>query len=166
MAIDIKLGKIVFVLSKKTQTIVPVIVREKNVCESLEGLRTTYKVLIGEPNKAKLVDLSKLEGAEVFGSTEEVKKYLIDRFEALLVEECKKATEKAKAWYGHLMPIQSENNLLEELTGGGNESSSEDDFLQEMEQDPILEGLDQTEEIHLRQADGTYQTISKNGLVT
>jgi len=164
MAIDIKLGKIVFVLSKKTQTIVPVIVREKNVCESLEGLRTTYKVLIGEPNKAKLVDLSKLEGAEVFGSTEEVKKYLIDRFEALLVDECKKATEKAKAWYGHLMPIQNESNLLEELTGGNDNSS--DDFMQEIEQDPILEGLDQTEEIHLRQADGTYQTISKNGLVT
>lgn len=164
MAIDIKLGKIVFVLSKKTQTIVPVIVREKNICESLEGLKTTYKVLIGEPNKAKLVDLSKLEGAEVFGSTEEVKKYLIDRFEALLVDECKKATEKAKAWYGHLMPIQSENNLLEELTGG-NEGPSED-FLQEMEQDPIIEGFDQTEEIHLRQPDGTYQTINKNGLVT
>jgi len=97
-----KIGQVVYIISKKNQTIVPAIIHEENVCKRIDGEQITYKVLIGEPNKAKLIDLSKID-TDVFSSVDEVRDHLLTNFTKILDEACSNATTMSQKWYGHLL---------------------------------------------------------------
>ena len=122
---DLKIGKIVYIIAKKTQNIFPVIIKEKNICESIDGQKVSFKVLVGDGVKAKLIDLSKIDSG-VFSSLEEVKSHLLNNFSAALDIEAGKAKELAHKWYGHLVSPETGESLLE------SEKYDTDDLLSEL----------------------------------
>jgi hypothetical protein len=123
----LRIGKVVYIITKKTQTILPVIIKEKNICETINGEKVTFKVLVGEPGKQKLFDLSKID-SEIFGSIEEVKEYLTKGFITALDTECDKAVQYATDWYGPMM-IQEGQSLP-----GEEKKYDAEDLLQELSQ--------------------------------
>lgn len=124
---ELKIGRIVYVLTKKSEAIIPAIIKEKNICESLEGENITFKVLVGEPSKPKILELSQID-SEVFGSLEEVKEFLMLNCQNGIDRECKAAMERAQKWYGHLTNVQTPSSklLIPE------KKTNSDDLLQEL----------------------------------
>lgn len=125
---ELKIGRIVYVITKTTEAIIPVIIKEKNICESLDGEKITFKVLAGEPGKPKILDLSKID-SEVFGSIEEVKEFLMTNCQNGIDRECRAAEERAQKWYGHLTNVQppAQNRLMIP-----EKKTTSDDLLQEL----------------------------------
>ena len=77
------IGQIIYVLSNKSQVVLPGIVREEIHYRSLDGENVSYKIAIGPPNKQRIVDLSTVDG-EVYGSLEDVRNILISKLTAFV----------------------------------------------------------------------------------
>lgn len=93
------IGQVIFVLSNKTQTVLPGIVREEIYYRSLDGENVSYKIAIGPPNKQRIVDLSSVDG-EVYGSLDDIRKILIDKLTAFVDDLCVSTNERVNQWYG------------------------------------------------------------------
>lgn len=93
------IGQVIFVLSNKTQTVLPGVIREEIHYRSLDGENVSYKIAIGPPNKQRTVDLSSVDG-EVYGSLEEIRKILIDKLTAFVDDLCASTNDRVNQWYG------------------------------------------------------------------
>lgn len=93
------IGQIIYVLSNKTQTVLPGIVQEEIHYRSLNGENVSYKIAIGPQNKQRVVDLSSLDG-EIFGSLDEVRTILIGKLTAFVDDLCQTTNERVNQWYG------------------------------------------------------------------
>lgn len=93
-----QIGQIIFVLSNKTQTVLPGIVREEIHYRSLDGENVSYKIAIGPANKQRVVDLSSVDG-EVYGSLDEVREVLINKLTAFVDDLCATTNERVNQWY-------------------------------------------------------------------
>lgn len=93
------IGQIIYVLSNKTQTVLPGIVQEEIHYRSLNGENVSYKIAIGPQNKQRIVDLSSVDG-EVFGSLEEVRSILIGKLTSFVDDLCQTTNERVNQWYG------------------------------------------------------------------
>lgn len=93
------IGQIIYVLSNKTQTVLPGIVQEEIHYRSLNGENVSYKIAIGPQNKQRVVDLSSVDG-EVFGSLEEVRTILIGKLTSFVDDLCQTTNERVNQWYG------------------------------------------------------------------
>lgn len=161
----LKIGKVVYVITKKTQTILPVIIKEKNICESIDGERVTFKVLAGEPSKGKVIDLAKID-SEVFGSIDDVKTFLVENFEKALDLECSKAENFAKQWYGHLVSQTTGESLLDDP----NKKIDAEDILNELssptpQRNNYSQGLQQVPQnadvVFVEMPDGTLKPLQQ-----
>ena len=94
------IGQIIYVLSNKSQVVLPGIVREEIHYRSLDGENVSYKIAIGPPNKQRIVDLSTVDG-EVYGSLEDVRNILISKLTAFVDDLCTTTNEKVYQWYGN-----------------------------------------------------------------
>ena len=96
-----QIGQLIFVVSNKTQTVLPGLIQEETRSRNLNGELISYKVLVGPPNspKARVFDLSRVDG-DVYGSTEEVKEAMLHRFTDFVDNICAKAQQNATEWYG------------------------------------------------------------------
>ncbi|NBP04439.1 MAG: hypothetical protein EBU90_31015, partial [Proteobacteria bacterium] len=56
------IGQVIYVLSDKTQTVLPGIVQEEIHHRSIDGEKVSYRVAIGPPNKQRVVDLATVDG--------------------------------------------------------------------------------------------------------
>ena len=93
-----QIGQVIFVLSNKTQTVLPGIVREEIHYRSLDGENVSYKIAIGPQNKQRVVDLSSVDG-EVYGSLDEVREVLIGKLTAFVDDLCTTTNERVSQWY-------------------------------------------------------------------
>ena len=93
-----QIGQIIFVLSNKTQTVLPGIVREEIHYRSLDGENVSYKIAIGPASKQRVVDLSSVDG-EVYGSLDEVREVLINKLTAFVDDLCATTNERVNQWY-------------------------------------------------------------------
>lgn len=93
------IGQVIFVLSNKTQTVLPGIVQEEIHYRSLNGENVSYKIAIGPPNKQRIVDLSSVDG-EVYGSLDEIKSVLINKLTSFVDELCSTTNDRVIQWYG------------------------------------------------------------------
>ena len=92
------IGQIIYVVSNKTQTVLPGIVQEEIHYRSLNGENISYKIAIGPTNKQRVVDLSSLDG-EVFGSLDEVRSVLVAKLTAFVDDLCATTNERVSQWY-------------------------------------------------------------------
>lgn len=122
------IGQIIYVLSNKTQTVLPGIVREEIHYRSLDGENISYKIAIGPHNKQRVVDLSSVDG-EVYGSLEEVRNVLIGKLTAFVDDLCETTNDRVNQWYGsNSKPVSQPNmnnrldpsDLLNEVGGAKN----------------------------------------------
>jgi hypothetical protein len=103
-----ELGQIIYVLSSKTQTVVPAVIEEEFLHKKLNGNVVTYKVSIGPPGKRKIVDLDRVDG-EVFTSLEEIRNTLVERLTGFVNDLINTTEERTKNWYGSQSPVTSNN---------------------------------------------------------
>jgi hypothetical protein len=94
-----ELGQIIYVLSNKTQSVVPAVIEEEFVHKKLNGNVINYKVSIGPPGRKKIVDLEKIDG-EVFVSLDDIRNTLTERLTGFVNDLVNSTEERAKAWYG------------------------------------------------------------------
>jgi len=119
------IGQIIYVLSNKTQTVLPGIVREEIHYRSLDGENISYKIAIGPQGKQRVVDLSSVDG-EVYGSLEEVRNVLVGKLTAFVDELCSTTNDRVSQWYNlnnksTVQPLQNgrldPSDLLHEVGG-------------------------------------------------
>lgn len=114
-----EIGEIIYLVSNKVSSsktgnqgpvVFPAIIQEENVRKTRDGNKITYKVLIGNESRNKLVDMAKVDG-EIYGSLDEVKtmmvekleqakKALIDKTNEQIHKSLSRAAMMAKTWYG------------------------------------------------------------------
>lgn len=109
---DLKIGKVIFVISKTSPTVVPVVVQEEHwqKIRKLDGTFSeivNYKVCVGPKEKQQFIDLSEING-DVFESVEDVKSHLVERMQNFLQTLVKETEEKVYNWYG----ITNESQLM------------------------------------------------------
>jgi hypothetical protein len=92
------IGQVIYVLSDKTQTVLPGIVQEEIHHRSIEGEKVSYRVAIGPPNKQRVVDLATVDG-EVYGDLEEVRNVLVSRLTVFVDDLCNTTSERVSQWY-------------------------------------------------------------------
>lgn len=92
------IGQIIYVLSNKTQTVLPGIVREEIHYRSLDGENVSYKIAIGPQGKQRVVDLSSVDG-EVYASLEEIREVLIGKLTAFVDDLCATTNDRVNQWY-------------------------------------------------------------------
>ena len=104
------IGQVIFVLSNKTQTVLPGIIREEIHYRSLEGDHVSYKIAIGPPTKQRIIDLSSVDG-EVYGSLDEIRTVLIGKLTAFVDDLCVTTNERVSQWYGGVnqSPMQTQS---------------------------------------------------------
>ena len=90
---NFSIGQVIYVLSDKSQTVLPGIVQEEIHHRSLDGEKVSYRIVFGPPNKQRVVDLSTVDG-EVYGTLDEVRNVLISRLTAFVDELCGTTNEK------------------------------------------------------------------------
>jgi hypothetical protein len=93
------IGQVIFVLSNKTQTVLPGIIREEIHYRSLEGDHVSYKIAIGPPTKQRIIDLSSVDG-EVYGSLDEIRNVLVGKLTAFVDDLCVTTNDRVSQWYG------------------------------------------------------------------
>ena len=109
------IGKILYILSNKSQKIIPAIVVEENHKKVRRSDGTlhevmNYKVTFG-PNETQrvTVDLNRVNG-EVYESLDEIQKLLRGRLESFLAEMMAEAKKQVEQWYG----VTPENDIVQE----------------------------------------------------
>jgi len=94
-----QIGHVIYVLSNKTQSILPGIVLEEIYHKRLDGSTFSYKIAIGPPGKQKVIDLTKVDG-EVYGSLDNIKEVLVAKLTSFVDDLCTETAKRVEAWYG------------------------------------------------------------------
>ena len=92
------IGQVIYVLSDKTQTVLPGIVQEEIHHRSIDGEKVSYRVAIGPQGKQRVVDLATVDG-EVYGDLNEVRNVLVSRLTAFVDDLCNTTNERVNQWY-------------------------------------------------------------------
>jgi hypothetical protein len=113
------MGQIIYILSNKSQAVVPAIVEEQVVrkIRKADGVHevVSYKLCIGPKERQQVVDLARVDG-EVFDSLESIRSILVERL-TVFVDELVKTTQKnVLNWYG----IAPDNQLIETIQSDQN----------------------------------------------
>lgn len=99
---DFRIGEIVYVLSNKTQAIVPALVVEETTINTLQGKKVSWKVAIGPRGaKQKVIESSQLNG-DMFPSLDAVEEFLKSRLTKFIDKVVGDAKKNEDSWYGHL----------------------------------------------------------------
>lgn len=118
------IGQIIYILSNKSQSVVPAIVAEEDTrkVRKLDGVHevVNYKLHIGPKDRQKTVDLSRIDG-EVFNSLEDIRATLVERLTQFVEELVKTTTGQVKNWYG----ITADNQILDNQVQSLDQSSGD-----------------------------------------
>ncbi len=94
-----EIGQVAYVLSNKTQKIVPVLIVEKTTVESIEDKKASWKVALGPAGeKRQVVEASKLNG-EMFTSLQEIEEHLKRNLTNFINKVISEAKRNETAWY-------------------------------------------------------------------
>lgn len=118
------MGQIIYILSNKSQTVVPAIVDEQVVrkIRKADGIHevVSYKLCIGPKDRQQVVDLARIDG-EVFESLEGIRETLVERLTGFVDELVKNTQKNVLNWYG----ITADNQIIDSVKG---ESGTESKF--------------------------------------
>lgn len=92
------IGQTLFIVSDDNIKVIPAIVSEKNVTETLKGDTVTWKVIIGPEHKRKTIAIDKITG-DKFATLDEARQELLSRFDLVLDEALEESANNAAVWY-------------------------------------------------------------------
>lgn len=154
---NFEIGQVVYILSEQAQTILPGIVAEEVVIKKLTGNTTSWKVKVGDGDKAKLFDSAKIKG-EVYGSLDEVRQVMTKRLNEFIDKLTGEAEMRVEKWYGK--EIAARQKLAETnptiSTSGTDDRIDPDILLSTLENNPnpgpkfTKEGLSGSPKANLR----------------
>ena len=120
------MGQIIYILSNKSQSVVPAIVDEQVVrkIRKNDGIHevVSYKLCIGPKDRQQVVDLARIDG-EVFDSLEAIRTTLVERLTGFVDDLVKNTQKNVLNWYG----VTADNQLVDTF---------QNDSLQEGKFDP------------------------------
>jgi len=136
------IGQVIYVLSDKTQTVLPGIVQEEIHHRSIDGEKVSYRIAIGPPNKQRIVDLSTVDG-EVYGDLNEVRNVLISRLTVFVDDLCATTNERVNQWYQSNARTSTTTNSNGKLDPVAlmNEVASSINVYPAQQQKPIMNGV-------------------------
>jgi len=106
------IGQIIYILSNKSQSVVPAIVAEEDFrkVRKLDGVHevVNYKLCIGPKDRQRIVSLSQIDG-EVYMSLEDIRAHLIQRLTAFVDDLVSTTLGNVQKWYG----VTANNQVLE-----------------------------------------------------
>lgn len=112
------IGQIIYILSNKSQSVVPAIVAEEDIrrVRNSEGIQEVlnYKLLVGPKDRQRKIDLSQIDG-EVFSSLDQIREHLVGRLTLFVAELVKTTQQSVLNWYG----VTSDNQVLESSEPSG-----------------------------------------------
>lgn len=118
------MGQIIYILSNKSQAVVPAIVDEQVVrkIRKADGIHevVSYKLCIGPKERQQVVDLARVDG-EVFDSLESIRVTLIERLTGFVDDLVKNTQKNVLNWYG----ITADNQLVDTF---GQDTTNEGKF--------------------------------------
>lgn len=110
------MGQIIYILSNKSQAVVPAIVDEQVVrkIRKADGIHevVSYKLCIGPKERQQIVDLARVDG-EVFESLEAIRTTLVERLTGFVDDLVKNTQTNVMKWYG----VTTDNQLVETIAG-------------------------------------------------
>jgi hypothetical protein len=106
------IGQIIYILSNKSQSVVPAIVAEEDFrkVRKLDGVHevVNYKLCIGPKDRQRIVSLSQIDG-EVYMSLEDIRTHLVQRLTAFVDDLVNTTLGNVQKWYG----VTANNQVLE-----------------------------------------------------
>lgn len=96
---NFEIGQVVYILSEQAQSILPGIIAEEVSIKKLSGNSISWKVKVGQGDKAKLFDSAKIKG-DVYGSLDEVRSVMTQRLNEYIDKISSEAQTRVEKWYG------------------------------------------------------------------
>jgi hypothetical protein len=117
-----QVGQILYILPSTKTAVVPVQVVEEITKKTLRGREVSYMVRFGK-DADKILDINDIQG-EIYDSSDQVKRVLVERSTSALNRLVNNAVEKAKSWYsgafeGGVSGPMGDTDLEEALLGSG-----------------------------------------------
>jgi len=117
------MGQIIYILSNKSQAVVPAVVDEQVVrkIRKPDGVHevVSYKLCIGPKDRQQIVDLSRVDG-EVFDSLESIKTVLVERLTGFVDQLVKTTQNNVLNWYGIMPGSEVVNGGIVDSSGAEN----------------------------------------------
>ena len=99
-----EVGQVIFLVSRKAQSVLSAQICEQNVKKTLEGEETTFRVKIGgdfdSPGDMQIYDLDRVD-ADIFGSPEEASDHLMQVAKSAIDELVNSAVEDASRCFAY-----------------------------------------------------------------
>lgn len=104
------IGQVVYILSNKSQKIVPGMVVEEVVVRKLDGNQVTWKIAIGPRGKERIIEHTKLDG-EIHVSLSDIEAIMRRRLETFLSNLLNEAQEQSYQWYGKPQDLNTKDKV-------------------------------------------------------
>lgn len=108
---SLSIGQIIYVLSNKTQKIIPAIVVEEMTVKKIDGNETSWKVSVGPQGKEKIIDSKRLDG-ELYANLDEIQSVLQERLGEFINQIVSDARNRAETWYGQKTKSIQQQQLI------------------------------------------------------
>jgi len=112
------IGQIIYILSNKSQSVVPAIVAEEDfrTVKKLDGVHevVNYKLCIGPKDRQKMVELSRIDG-EVYTSLEDIRVHMIKQLTDFVDNLVAVTQTNVQNWYG----VVANNQILDATDTNG-----------------------------------------------
>lgn len=96
-----EVGQIIFLVSRKAQSVLAAQICEQNVKKTLDGEETTFRVRIGtEPDMEELYDLDRID-ADIYGSPEEATESLYSTAKLVIDSLVDEAVKDATSFFDY-----------------------------------------------------------------
>jgi len=96
----LRIGQIIYILSNKTQSVVPAIIAGRNITETLDGNTVSYRVKVGPPDKSQIVDLNRIDG-ELYTNLDDIRTLLTKNLQDFVSNLINSTQDKVNNWYGN-----------------------------------------------------------------
>lgn len=129
---SLAIGQIVYILSDKTQTILPAKIVEKTVIQTLNDDKVSWKLAIGFGAKQKIVDSKRIKG-EIFENLNDIEKLLTEKLGTFINKIMRQAQAWEQQWY------ETPKNKKEEKE---NSQASEENDQEKIDPESLINDFD------------------------
>lgn len=151
---NFEIGQVVYILSEQSQSILPGIIAEEVVVKTISGNSVSWKIKVGNGDKAKLFDSLKIKG-EVYGSLEEVRGIMTKRLNDFIDKISQEANDRVEKWYGKEVAErarqQQDPGEQDKANSSGDDSSGDD----RIDPDALLNAIENKISLHQSSRFGT-----------
>lgn len=108
------IGQIVYILSNKGQIILPAMIIEESIIQTLDGKKVSWKFALGQEGvDQKTYDSNEIDG-DVYSSLDEIKEALTIKLSKFIEQLVDKANKYEKSWYGSQIKKAKEVGLYKQ----------------------------------------------------